>query len=157
MPEGRHPFQRSRNTKKPVRTPFQRELVEAMKSYGVDSKKISGRRLSLLLGRSSNMVSQLMNDGLVPAGETVLEIAEVLELDRAGTDRLIRAGMETKASQRSRDSFWISQSARMLREAEGEIARLRGFIAASGLLEAYEQYLAEQKRGRKRKRKRRDS
>jgi hypothetical protein len=82
----------------------------------------------------------MLNDGFVPSGKAILEMAEVLDLAPPQTDHLIRAAMETKASQRSRDSFWINQSTRMLAEAEGERELVMAFLEREGLVEAFEAF-----------------
>ena len=138
-----HPFQRKNSPKDPVSTPFQAELVRSLEAYTNGSGRLSGRQLSLLLGKSANHLSQMLNDGLVPAGQTILEMAQVLELDQAGTDRLIRAAMETKAHQRSRDNFWINETNRMLRQAEAELASFREFVAQTDLRDRWRRFEAE--------------
>ena len=136
----KHPFQRKTSKKSPEASPFQMELVRALEAYTDGNKRMSGRQLSLILGKSANHISQMLNDGLVPSGQTILEMAEVLELDQGGTDRLIRSAMETKAAQRSRDNFWINQTSRMLRSADDELASCQAFIAEAGLSSAFEQF-----------------
>ena len=135
-----HPFQRKNSPKDPVSTPFQSELVRSLEAYTNGSGRLSGRQLSLLLGKSANHLSQMLNDGLVPAGQTILEMAQVLELDQTGTDRLIRAAMETKAHQRSRDNFWINQTNRMLKQAEDDLASFQEFVAQTDLRERWRKF-----------------
>jgi len=139
----RHPFQRKQNKKRAAETPFQRELVRLLERFGSQGERISGRQLSLMLGKSANHLSQMLNDGLVPSGQTILDMASVMGLDEAETDRLIRAAMETKALQRSRDSFWIKQTTRMLRRAEEDLATYRSFLEQAGLMEAFESFAGE--------------
>ena len=136
----RHPFQRKKNRKSPIETPFQKELVARLEAFGNKGERVSGRQLSLLLGKSANHLSQMLNDGLVPSGQTILDMADVMVLSQAEADALIRAAMETKAAQRSRDNFWINQTTRMLRQAETEIQVYRSFLDQSGLIEAFEDF-----------------
>lgn len=131
-----HPFQRGENPPEKITTPFQRELVARIRDAFGDVDAMSGRRLSSLLGKSANHVSLMLNGGFVPSGQSVLELAEVLGLDQRGTDRLVRAAMTTKAGQRSRDGFWLTQSQRMLEEAERERDLMLRFLDLHGLREA---------------------
>jgi hypothetical protein len=82
----------------------------------------------------------MLNDGLVPSGQTILDMAGVMSLTEIETDNLIRAGMETKAMQRSRDNFWINQTTRMLNRAEEELQVYRSFLDESGLTEAFDTF-----------------
>jgi len=136
----RHPFQRKKNSKNPIDTPFQKELVTRLEAFGNSGERMSGRQLSLLLGKSANHLSQMLNDGLVPSGQTILDMADVMGLSQEETDNLIRAGMETKAMQRSRDNFWINQTTRMLNRAEDELQIYRSFLDESGLTEAFDTF-----------------
>ena len=136
----RHPFQRRTSKKSPVGTPFQKSLVDCLEGYTAGPKRMSGRQLSLLLGKSANHISQMLNDGLVPSGQTILEMADVLKLDQAETDVLIRAAMETKANQRSRDNFWINQTNRILKQADAELAQFREFVSRNGMADAWQQF-----------------
>jgi hypothetical protein len=138
----KHPFQRRGNPRNTVQTPFQKELVSHIESYVEGEVHMSGRQMSTLLGRSANHVSQMMNDGLVPSGAAILEMAEVLHLDRAATDRLIRAAMETKAGQRSRDNFWIAESLRMIEGFEDEKKAFEEFLDLEGVRKAWESFRA---------------
>ncbi|MAB89045.1 MAG: hypothetical protein CMJ90_06270 [Planctomycetes bacterium] len=133
----RHPFQRASNDKDTVRTAFQVALVRVIEAYSDDGGRMSGRKLSGLLGKSANHISQMLNDGFVPSGPAVLEMAGVLKLTDAERDALVRAAMETKASQRSRDNFWINETRRMLAESDAEKERLVSFLASKGLLDAF--------------------
>lgn len=139
----RHPFQRPSNDKDTVRTPFQRSLVRFIEGYSVDGQRMSGRRLSSLLGKSANHISQMLNDGFVPSGPAILEMADVLELTPPQRDQLIRAAMETKAAQRSRDNFWINETWRMLEDADTEKERLMAFLGERGLVDAFAEWSAK--------------
>ncbi len=139
----RHPFQRSSNARSTVRTPFQQALVASIESYSKRGERMSGRKLSGLLGKSANHISQMLNDGFVPSGDAILEMATVLELSPEERDRLIRAAMETKATQRSRDHFWINETWRMLNEADAERSQIRSFLEQRGLTADYEAWASE--------------
>ena len=67
----RHPFQRASNDKDTVRTPFQAALVRFIEAYSDEGDRMSGRKLSNLLGKSANHISQMLNDGFVPSGVLV--------------------------------------------------------------------------------------
>jgi hypothetical protein len=127
----RHPFQRKSNPKDTVRTPFQRALVDAIDLNEAGGAG-SGRRVSELLKRSANHVSLMMNDGFIPAGATVVEMAEALGLNPAARDELILAAVETKASQRSRDHFWLNEVLRFYREAQLRAESAEAFVAKEG-------------------------
>ncbi|NRA94912.1 MAG: hypothetical protein HRU14_01740 [Planctomycetes bacterium] len=133
----RHPFQRASNDKDTVRTPFQVTLVRFIETYSDEGERMSGRKLSNLLGKSANHISQMLNDGFVPSGPAIVDMASVLKLTSSERDGLIRAAMETKASQRSRDNFWINETWRMLAESDAEKERLVGFLAEQGLLDGF--------------------
>lgn len=146
----RHPFQRKGNRKDTVQTPFQKALVVHLQDFAGGDVALSGRQLSLLMGRSPNHMSQIVNDGFIPSGQTILEMAEVLHLDRAQTDALIRAALETKVKQRSRDQFWILQTKRMLEASEKEARAVRDFLEAEGLKARFDAFKAKRRRkGRK--------
>lgn len=130
----RHPFQRASNARDTVRTPFQEVLVREIEAYSNDGQRMSGRRLSQMLGKSGNHISQMLNDGFVPSGPAILEIAEILELDAERTDALIRAAMLTKAGQRSRDQFWINETLRMLDREADKRSMMTEFLTEEGLL-----------------------
>lgn len=129
----RHPFQRRTNAKNTVQTPFQREMVRHLGPHTGAGGKVSGRELSSKLGRSSNHLSLMLNDGFVPSGPTIVEMAEVLGLSAEDRDRLLFAAVETKATQRSRDSFWLDYALCRVRAAEAEVARLRDLLSRHGL------------------------
>lgn len=143
-----HPFQRSETGKQPVSTPFQRELVGILESYGAGKERISGRQLSRKLGKSANHLSQMLNDGLVPSGQTILEMCRILDLDEDTRDGLIRAAMETKAQQRSRDNFWINHTTRMLHKLEEQLRLHRAFLEQGSLKASFERFLRQQQGGR---------
>jgi hypothetical protein len=140
----RHPFQRRGDGRHTVKTPFQRELVAHFQRLAGGEGELSGRQISNILGRSANHVSQMLNDGFVPSGESIVEMAELLKLDRAQTDRLIRAAMETKAAQRSRDNFWIRETLRMLSAAERERKTFEAFLEARDLAGEFRSYAETQ-------------
>ncbi|MAG57755.1 MAG: hypothetical protein CMJ83_15820 [Planctomycetes bacterium] len=136
----RHPFQRKSNKKDTVQTPFQRSLVGFIDGYSKDGQRMSGRKLSQLLGKSANHISQMLNDGFIPSGPAILEMAEVLRLGQDDTDELIRGAMQTKASQRSRDNFWINETNRMLEAMEARHEAYEAFLKKEGLEERFDSY-----------------
>jgi len=145
----RHPFQRAGNTKDTVRTPFQAVLVREIRDYSEGGERMSGRKLSMLLGKSANHISQMLNDSFVPSGAAILEIAETLGLSQERLDELIRAAMETKGSQRSRDHFWIQHAMRMLAQKDEEVALLVDFVAKQRLEEPFARWKKKQGKSRK--------
>lgn len=139
----RHPFQRRNNPRNTIQTPFQKVLVGHFERFAHDKGvSLSGRQFSVLFGRSANHISQMLNDGFVPSGETILEMAEKMHLDREGTDQLIRAALETKAGKRSRDHFWINETLRMLKKADADRSDVLAFLKKQGIAEAFEKHLA---------------
>lgn len=127
----------SQNPKRSL-TPFQELLIEHLR-VRVAALGGSGRALSLQMGKSASHMSQIINDGLVPSGPSIIEMAGFLGLNRDETDGLIRSAMLTKMEGRSRDSFWLRESERMLAAKEVEIDLLVRFLHRSGL---YDDYLA---------------
>jgi hypothetical protein len=121
-----------------VETPFQRELVRLISVHAGELPAASGRGLSAALGKSANHLWLILNRGMIPSGPAVRDLARVLKLTPAETDGLILAALATKGQTRSRDHFWIKETARIAAEKEAEIRSLRGFLARRGLLADYE-------------------
>src|SRR5687767_1934700 len=84
------------------RTPFQLELIRLIGERGSVLGGTSGRSLSARLGKSSNHVWQILNRGMVPSGQAILDIARVLDLSEGETEGLVLKAVETKAQTRSR-------------------------------------------------------
>lgn len=122
----RHPFQRRSSRRDAKATPFQRALVAALARKKEEGRITSGREVSAELGRSANHLSLMLNSDFVPSGEAVLDIARVLGLDEEERDQLVRAAIETKATVRSRDRFWLTEALRFLARAEARIRELEG-------------------------------
>lgn len=120
----RHPFQRKKNQRNTVVTPFQRELVRHLEVFKDTGGSISGRKASEFLGRSANHISLMLNDGFVPAGETIVDMALRLKLSEADASRLLRGGLETKADQRGRDGFWLQHALECIVKLEAKVAAL---------------------------------
>ena len=79
-----------------ARTPFQLELIRHIENHASELGSTSGRSLSARLGKSSNHLWQILNRGMVPSGEAILDISRLLGLGQAETDGLILAAIETK-------------------------------------------------------------
>jgi hypothetical protein len=121
------------NPRRAQATPFQALLSDFIQRHSLDS----GRSLSVKMGKSANHLSQILNDGLIPSGPGVIDMAGFLGLDQDGTDALIRAAIQTKMESRSRDSFWLRESARMLEAREKEVELLTRFLQRIGKYETF--------------------
>jgi hypothetical protein len=117
-------------------TPFQALLLEHIQRRTVETGD-SGRSLSLSMGKSANHLSQILNDGLIPSGPGIIDMAAFLGLDQDGTDGLIRAAIRTKMEGRSRDSFWLRESARMLEAKEQEVDSMQRYLHRMGMYESF--------------------
>ena len=118
------------------RTPFQRALAIHVREY-TGRSGLSGRGLSKAMGKSANHLSQIINDGLIPSGPALLDMTKFLGLDQDETDALIQAALITKMRGRSRDSFWLRESARLIEARDHEIKSMRDFLLRSSLYEDY--------------------
>lgn len=118
--------------------PFQREFLACIAAWqDREGQHLSGRAFGALVGRSSNHFHQMANEGFVPAGESIREMARILGLSAEAEERLVRAAIATKAAQRTRDSFWLNEAERMLSRDSGEAESLRAFIEEQGLSARY--------------------
>jgi hypothetical protein len=115
------------------RTSFQLELIRLIEAHAADLGATSGRSLSARLGKSSNHLWQILNRGMVPSGPAVLDIANLLGLAPAETERLILAAIETKGATRSRDRFWITKVREMVSRRDAEILAAATFLRERGL------------------------
>jgi len=100
-------------------------------------QRISGRELSLRIGKSRNHISQILNDGLVPSGEVLSALGRHLEADDADMNRLLLSAMRTKVIKRARDSYWLREALEMMSHVGHERNNLRRFIESSGEWEPY--------------------
>jgi hypothetical protein len=114
-----------------------------MEAHASDLPALSGRAISAALGKSANHLWLILNRGMIPSGKAVLDIARVLNLSTEETDALVMKAVETKALVRSRDRFWITEAARIAERKAAEVARLRAFLKARGLLESYDRAAGE--------------
>jgi hypothetical protein len=122
------------------RTPFQLELIRLIAERGPRLGTTSGRELSARLGKSSNHLWQILNRGMVPSGEAILDIARLLELTETETEGLVLKAIETKGQTRSRDHFWIGQVHEMVVRRDAEVALLLGFVEERGLADAFREW-----------------
>lgn len=123
-------------------TPLQnkvRELVAAFEAR--ENRTVSGRELSSMLGKSRNHISQIMNDGLVPSGEVLIKLAEVLGASDEDLRELVLAAMRTKAGGRARDTFWLKQALELTDALMSNIEQYRAFLEQQGQLEAFQKWL----------------
>ncbi len=125
--------------KVPLHTsPFQlvlgRFITERASAIGIHS----GRALGAVLGRSAGAVSQMLKGTLIPSGEAVLEIAEVLRLDANATEELLRSAVLSKIAMRGRDGFWLEAASLWERRAHRELREASTFLAERGLLGEFE-------------------
>ena len=121
----------------PEQTPFQAELIRLISVHMPKLGISSGRAFNALLGKSSNHVYQILNKGMIPSGEAVLDICRVLKRSREKTEQLVLRAIETKGLKRTRDTFWIREVARMVHVREVHLARMRNFLRERGLYEEF--------------------
>lgn len=129
--------------KVPIHTsPFQlvlgRLITERANVIGIHS----GRALGAVLGRSAGVVSQMLKGALIPSGEVVLEIAEVLRLDPAATEELLRSAVQSKIATRGRDGFWLDTASQWERRATRELQEIRNFLTERRLIAEFEAWRA---------------
>ncbi len=118
----------------PFRLLLGRLLLERAEAVGIPS----GRALAQVLGRSAGTVSQMLGGSLVPSGEAVLEIADVLRLSPASREQLLRAAVASKVEARGRDGFWLATTLGWERDARADADRMRRFLEQRGLAAEFE-------------------
>jgi hypothetical protein len=126
-----------RRGSRPARTPFQLELIRLIGNHAPELGSTSGRSLSARLGKSSNHLWQILNRGMVPSGEAILDIARLLGLGQAETEGLILAAIETKGRTRTRDRFWITRICEMVSRRDSEMRAVLSFLEECGLSQAF--------------------
>lgn len=130
-------------------TPLQEKVQELISSYQErHSVDLSGRELSGLLGKSRNHLSQIMNDGLVPSGEVLVRLGEVLEADDEQKRDLLLCAMRTKASTRARDAFWLEQALELTDGLMDRISSLEKYLRETGQHEEFHNWAVSGKRTR---------
>ncbi|MEZ6196868.1 MAG: helix-turn-helix transcriptional regulator [Planctomycetota bacterium] len=106
-------------------TPLQETVYRLIADYEArNERKLSGRELSAMIGKSRNHLSQIMNDGLVPSGEVLLKLGEALEADEETQRQLVLDAMRTKIGDRARDTFWLRHA---LELTDSLVERVDGF------------------------------
>jgi hypothetical protein len=128
---------RRSRARRTARTPFQLELIRLIEDHAPELGSTSGRSLSSRLGKSSNHLWQILNRGMVPSGEAILDISRLLGLDQAETEGLILAAIETKGRTRSRDRFWITRVCEMVSRRDDEMRAALAFLQECGLSQAF--------------------
>ncbi|MCB9832708.1 MAG: helix-turn-helix transcriptional regulator [Planctomycetes bacterium] len=119
-------------------TPLQAKVAELITAYERQhGTRLSGREIADRLGKSRNHLSQIMNDGLVPSGEALMSLADVLEASAEDRDDLVMAALRTKAGARSRDSFWLEKALELL----DELGAMKRFLDDQGQAEAFRAWL----------------
>jgi len=127
----------------PFRVLLGRLLLERAEAVGIPS----GRALAQVLGRSAGTVSQMLGGSLVPSGEAVLEIADVLRLSPASREQLLRAAVASKVEARGRDGFWLTTALGWERDARADADRMRRFLEQRGLGAEFDAWCDADRRG----------
>ncbi len=121
-------------------TPFQNAVRRLIRRYEErHGAKLSGRELSLRVGKSPTHLSQILNDGLIPSGKALLALGRALDAAPSEIRDLLVQAMKTKARGRARDTFWLDAALEMSDELVHEISELRGYLESRGLLSAYDE------------------
>lgn len=94
-----------------------------------------------MLGKSRNHISQIMNDGLVPSGEVLIQLAGVLGATDDELRELVLSAMRTKAGGRSRDTFWLKQALELTDSLMKHIEQYRAFLEKEGKLDEFQAWL----------------
>lgn len=122
-------------------TPLQKKVFDCVVKY--ESKhavSLSGRELSLQLGKSRNHMSQIMNDGLVPSGDALVKFAEHLGCGDKETRDLLLAAMQTKAETRTRDGFWLSHALEFTSGLNDRVDLFIAYLESIGKLKDFERW-----------------
>ncbi len=120
-----------------------KELIDRWEAK--NSERLSGGRLATLLGKSRNLLSQIMNDGLIPSGEVLTKLGEVLGADETDQRELMLAAMKTKAQGRARDTFWLSQALDLTEKLHQRVIALTDYLNSTNQLEEFERWLGLKK------------
>ena len=132
-------------------TPLQQKIQDLIESYEHRTgMHISGRELSHMLGKSRNHLSQIMNDGLVPSGEVIALMAEVLGAEDEERRDLMIAAMRTKATGRARDTYWLDMALGMVEDTDERVEELEDYIRTKDLAADFEKW-AKRRRSRRRR------
>ncbi len=94
-----------------------------------------------MVGKSQNLLSQIMNDGLVPSGEVLLLLGESLGANEEDRRELVMAAMRVKAESRSRDTFWLQHAIELTDSLVNRVDDMKRFLESNGQMDAFEQWL----------------
>ncbi|MCA9323360.1 MAG: helix-turn-helix transcriptional regulator [Planctomycetes bacterium] len=110
-------------------TPLQKQVNDLIARFEErEQRRVSGRELSTMLGKSRNHLSQILNDGLVPSGEVLVQFAKLLGASDEERRELLIAAMQTKVETRSRDSFWLQHALDLTGELMSQLRSHREFV-----------------------------
>ena len=125
-------------------TPLQEMISRLMLAYEKRvGRKVSGREFSTMLGKSRNHISQVLNDGLVPSGDVIVKLGEVLAVDDEERRELMMAAMETKAKGHSHDTFWLREAIAIVNNLTDDLACARDYVESHDLGDAFESWLTQ--------------
>lgn len=123
-------------------TPLQQKVLDLVAAFEArEGRSLSGRELSSMLGKSRNHISQIMNDGLVPSGEVLIKLAQVLGASDEELRDLVLSAMRTKAGGRARDTFWLKQALELTDALMSNVEQYRAFLEQQGQLEEFQRWL----------------
>ena len=123
-------------------TRLQAKIRQLISRYNEENDcRLSDRELSAKVGRSQNLMSQIMNDGLVPSGEVLLLIARALGATEDDERELVMAAMRAKVESRSRDTFWLQHALELTDSLVDRVDEMKKFLETQGQLDAFERWL----------------
>jgi transcriptional regulator with XRE-family HTH domain len=123
-------------------TPLQETVNKLIAEFEAKhERRLSGRELSAMIGKSRNHLSQIMNDGLVPSGEVLLRLGEALEASEELKRQLVLDAMRTKIGDRARDTFWLQHALELTDSLSDRLDSFETFLAQRGMLADFETWL----------------
>ncbi len=129
-------------------TPLQAKIRKLIAEYnGSNDCRLTDRDVSAMVGKSQNLLSQIMNDGLVPSGEVLLLLGESLGASEEDRRELVMAAMRAKAESRSRDTFWLQHAIELTDSLVNRVDEMKRFLESQGQLDAFEQWLGVKRPG----------
>ena len=123
-------------------TTLQTKIRQLIAAYDkANDCRLTDREVSLMIGKSQNLLSQIMNDGLVPSGEVLLLLGEALGAGEEDRRELVMAAMRSKAQSRTRDTFWLKHAIELTDSLVNRVDSMRQFLESQGQMDAFEQWL----------------
>ena len=123
-------------------TPLQRHIRELIARYEVKhAMRLSGGELASRVGKSRNLMSQILNDGLIPSGEVVIRIGQALEADDDELRALLIDAMHSKAQSRARDTFWMQQALILTESLHQRVLAFTEYLKSKNQIEDFERWL----------------